>query len=141
MDALVTFFHSRELSTHLAIRSDSFIRFESIVSVRFTSFDSHRVDGIWMIHFFRVFALLLQYFHTSPSTRLVIMGNISIHGFCIFSPRCVWLHFLPIFSLILALYASTVSRLDSDIFGYLSLVIVSSMVSSSGFSPIMVTIP
>lgn len=45
MDAFVTFFHSREFSTHLAIRSDSFIRLESMVRVSLTSSSLQRSDG------------------------------------------------------------------------------------------------
>ena len=74
MDALVTFSLSRDLSAHLAIRSDSSMSPESIVSVRLTSLDSQSSDGICMTHITRVLEYPLQYIDTSLSTRLVTIG-------------------------------------------------------------------
>jgi hypothetical protein len=137
----VTFSHLSHLITPLAIRSDSVVNTLSIVSERVTVCDSHISDGTVLDHFLSVFGYPLQYDDISLSTRVVTIGNISIDGFCIFSSSRAWLHFLPIRSLILALYASTASLFDSDILGYLSRVIVSSIVSSSGLLPITVAMP
>jgi hypothetical protein len=128
----VTFSHSSHLITPLAILSDLFISVLSTVSERLTVFDSHISDGIALTHFFRVFVYPLQYDDISLYTRVVTIGKVSIDGFCIFSSSRVWLHFLPIRSLTLVLYASTTSLLDCDMFGYLSRVMMSNIVSLSG---------
>lgn len=132
---------SRDLSTHLAIRSDSSIRLLDIVSLRFTSLDLHISDGIDLVHFFRVFALPLQYADISLSTRLVRIGKRLMDSFIVFSRVELFFHFLPIFSLTRDRYASTISRLDSEILGNRNLVMISRMVSSSVSLPIIVAIP